>query len=190
MARANLTAPRAARIAYDPAGPKSQITWDTSFGARNGGSFGLRCYPSGKRSWIMRTLILGREAYTVIGDADVMSLDVARSNARNLLTDLHRHDVDPRTGRHGAADGGPTVKALCEQYLARSEALAKSDAYVADSKSKFTRFVYPKFGGLPAVELTKAQVVEVHSAISTTNEIIKGRKHGGPYTANRTIQAW
>ena len=39
------------------------------------------------------------------------------------------------------------------------------------------------------MELTKAQVVEMHSAISVLNEIVKGRKHGGPYTANRTIQA-
>jgi integrase len=189
MAQLKFTSTRVSKLTFDPTGPKTQIHWDSGFGNRSGGSFGVRCFASGKRSWVMRALVLGRQRFFVLGDVAQVSLDAAYAIARDKLTDLDRHQMDPKTGRHITADEGLTVSRLLETYLERSEALGKSKQYLADCRAKFALHVLPKVGGLPAIELTKRQVLDLHSAITTTDKIVNKRKIGGRYCANHTVRA-
>ena len=89
-------------------GARQEILWDTAVPG-----LGLRLYPSGRRSWCLRYRVKGRRRIVTLGAYGVLTLDMARKEARGLLVDLQRTGEDPLAKPRET----PTVSDLIPVYL-------------------------------------------------------------------------
>ncbi len=91
-------------------GPKGTAVWDDEMPG-----FGLRVYPSGKRSYIVQYRARGRCCRYTIGRHGVWTPETARREARALLGNVARGN-DPAEEREEDRRA-LTVKQLCAQYI-------------------------------------------------------------------------
>lgn len=96
-------------------GPKGTAVWDDEVTG-----FGLRVYPSGKRSYIVQYRARGRCRRYTIGLHGVWTPETARREAKALLGNDARGN-DPAEERDEDRRV-LTVKQLCEQYIEDMEA--------------------------------------------------------------------
>jgi integrase len=94
-----------------------RFEWDTDVRG-----FGIRLWPSGRRSWVFKYDHGGRSRRFTIGDADATPLDEARRRARELRTQVDK-GMDPlATREHARAEAvkeadRPTVATLFDEFL-------------------------------------------------------------------------
>jgi integrase len=103
-------------------GPTDRFEWDTEVRG-----FGLRLWPSGRRSWVFKYEHAGRSRRFTIGDATALPLDEARRRAKELRVQVDRgHDpVAVRSEQRAAAlaeRSRPTVADLFDKFLAHTSA--------------------------------------------------------------------
>ena len=75
----------------------------------------LRFYPSGKRTFILDTMIRGRRRYATIGDADEMTVPEARREARSLIASY----IEPAKKHNGPRTPGHPMTSFAEEFLER-----------------------------------------------------------------------
>lgn len=90
------------------AAARQEILWDTEVPG-----LGLRVYPSGRRSWCLRYRVNGRRRIVTLGVYGVLTLEMARDEARGHLVDLKRTRKDPLTRCREI----PTIGGLIAQYV-------------------------------------------------------------------------
>jgi integrase len=151
------------------------VLWD---GALPG--FGVRVFASGQRSFILRYRMKGsRKLHTeTIGTYGKITLDEARSRAKDILADVRR-DVDPTATRKARALADAraaqalTVARLVADYTAalragtartkRTGGRPPVPAYVADTVLHLGRFA-SAYGKREAATLARADIVTALSA--------------------------
>ena len=150
----------------DKMGSKAEIIWDDEVTG-----FGVRIYPSGKKSFFVRRRVGTREKKMItIGDAKHMTLFDARSEGLKLLLEFRKGNDGSRPKAHDM-----TVKHAMEYFYETHAKLLKS----ADCVRKSTRAVNKVIGNRKIVDLTKADIMELKSVVGS-------RSHSG---ANRAL-AW
>lgn len=80
--------------------------------------FGVRIFPSGKRSFVMSYRVNNRKRLLTIGAYGALTLDQARKAARAELAKVETGNADPLEERQKATRG-ETVANLCAAYMAR-----------------------------------------------------------------------
>lgn len=169
-------------LAYDPAGPKTQITWCAELPG-----FGVRLYPSGKASYVAFYRVgkgrAARQRFHVIGSTAKLSPDQARTRARKLLVDA-LDGLDPVAEQAAALEAKRaadalelerhafTFAALAEKYIS-GHALKRS---LRSDRERLKNHVVPALGAIPAGLVSRADVARMHQAIA--------ERRSGP-TANR-----
>jgi len=157
------------RVAYDPTGPTTQITYD------EGGvpGFGVRVHPTGRKSFVVwyRTGT-GRARMFTLGLYGVLTLDQARKKARAELARVVE-GADPVEERR-ADRNGTTVKDLAATYMERHGNGKKS---WREDQRRLDQHVLPAFGSRHVADVRRADVAQLHNAI--------GREK--PYEANRVL---
>lgn len=148
-------------------GKKDYLVWD-----RDVRGFGLRVYPSGKKTYLVQYRSGRRTRRVTIGQSKVLTADEARAEARQLLAAVARGE-DPSAQRQ-AKRHAPTIAGLCDRFLEEYVDQHCKPTTARDYRSVIRRFIRPKLGPLAIAEVTRADVVAFHHGLRDT-----------PYQANR-----
>jgi integrase len=135
--------------------------------------FGLRLFPSGKRSFVLSYRVNNRKRMMTIGAYGPLTLDQARKKARAELAKVETGNADPLEERQKAARG-ETIADLCAAYMERHGNAKKSGT---DDQRRIDRYILPAWGNLKASAIKRADVAALHSKV--------GKR--GPYEANRVL---
>ncbi|WBL32758.1 tyrosine-type recombinase/integrase [Sinirhodobacter sp. HNIBRBA609] len=143
------------------------LVWD-----RDVRGFGVRVYPSGKKTYLVQYRAGRRTRRVTIGQHGVLTTDEARGEARQLLASVARGE-DPSAQRQ-AKRHAPTVAGLCDRFLEEYVDQHCKPTTARDYRSIIRRFIRPKLGPIAIAEVTRADVVAFHHGLRET-----------PYQANR-----
>ena len=147
---------------------RQEIAWDTEIPG-----LGLRAYPSGRRSWVLRYRFRGRQRIRVIGTYGVFSLEKARAKARALLVELDKQPGDDPLARPEVM---PTVAEFAQDFLSHKASRVKASTLA--SYGTRLRHVERAFGHLGVDQVQDADVRRAFDY--WTREI-------GPTAANGTV---
>lgn len=157
------------RANYTGDGKSRHVQWDDSVPG-----FGLRIYPTGKKSFVLSYRVAGRKRLMSIAPYGVMTLEQARKKARAFLVGLEE-EIDPLEARRERSKG-ESVKDLCGAYI-RDYAKQQKKSWKDDERRIYNR-ILPLWGNLKANSIKHSDVAALH------------RKVGGefPYEANRMVE--
>lgn len=113
-------------------------------------------------SWTLRYRFAGKEHWLTLGNYPDMPLAQARVEARQARVLLDRQQ-DPMSVRRAAlAEERPkgSFKALCEDWY-RAEVQARGLKHPAVPRRHLDRYLLPKFGRLPASDITPADIARL-----------------------------
>ena len=136
--------------------------------------FGLRVSSKGRKVFFLdyRTRD-GRQRRMNLGRfGSDLTVDQARALAREHLGSVAKGG-DP-LGERQAAKDAPTVKQLCERYLAEYAELHKKPKSVYNDERYIERFIKPRLGRLKVAAVNQQNIESVHRALKKS-----------PYQANR-----
>lgn len=134
--------------------------------------FGVRVYPSGKKTYLVQYRVGRRTRRITIGQHGVLTTDEAQARARQLLGDVAR-GKDPSAARQERMLA-PTVAGLCDRFLDEYVDEHCKPTTARDYRSIIKRFIRPRLGPILISEVTRADIVAFHHALRET-----------PYQANR-----
>lgn len=150
-------------------GDKVTVIWDEELRG-----FGLRIYPNGRKVYIVKCRIKGRQRFITIGQHGPVTADQARSKAYNILSEA-------KNGRDPAREldrtrKSPTMKELGERFLKEHVAVRCKPSTEAEYKRSVELFINPKLGTRKATDIERRDITELHHSLSHI-----------PYQANRTL---
>lgn len=153
---------------YEGDGSGQDIRWDAQIPG-----FGVRIYPTGKKSFVLSYRADGRKHIMTVGRYGVVTLDQARDDAREKLVKVNK-GADPLEEKRRASQG-ETVKILCAQYLERYAKLKKKTW--KEDERRIDRHLIPAWGLKKAKSIKQSDVSNLHFKIGKT----------APYEANRVL---
>jgi integrase len=136
--------------------------------------FGVRVYPTGRKTFVCSYRVQGRRRIATLGRADILKLDTARKKAVAYLGQV-AEGLDPQAPKDTLKAAG-TMKSLVDAYIGRHAKLKKGTW--ADDEAYLARHLLPQFGSRLALAITTDDMAALHSEI--------GSKH--PYAANRLLE--
>lgn len=137
-------------------------------------NFGVRVYPSGRKTFVISYRSHGRKRLMTLGAASVLTLEEARKRARAKLVAVS-DGVDP-LAEADRATRGDTLKAFCQEYLEKYSKLRKR-SWKEDERT-IEKQIVPRWGSRKLNSLKRADVIQAHHQL--------GVKH--PYAANRFVE--
>jgi integrase len=149
MTSRKLTADFVGKAKSEP-GKERSVYWDETLP-----SFGLMVTESGHRSYVAQYRSNNQTRRVTIGNAAKIELDVARKRARKIFGQV-AHGEDPgREKRRAAAAEQRTLKAVCENYLAREGGKLRT---TEKRRATLERLVYPSLGNYPIEEVKRSDI--------------------------------
>ena len=140
--------------------------------------FGLRVFPSGKKSWVFEYKNEGGRRGTTkrmtIGKTDEFTPDEARKIADNFRSKA-KVGQDPQAEKVSDRSA-PKVSELAEQFLAKHVGPKRKDGTKAHYEDILNRIVLPELGAKKAKDVTRAELAKLHLDWSHT-----------PFQANRVL---
>lgn len=166
---------------------KEYIIWDDGFPG-----FGLRIFPSGKKSYLFQYRHHGRTRRIAIGSYGAWTPDKALKRAVKLRDDVN-DGRDPSSERHAIAKD-ISVSALCDIYLGTG-CEHKKPSTVETDRGRISRHIKPLLGHLLVRAVSSADVEAFVKAIvagKTAGDHKTGKRglarvRGGRGTATRTV---
>ncbi|MBX7481726.1 tyrosine-type recombinase/integrase [Qipengyuania qiaonensis] len=173
------------------------ILWDEELPC-----FGLRVFPSGRRSYLVQYRQRGRSRRLTIGSHGVWTAETARREAKAQLGRVATGNdpAEERIEDHQAM----TVRQLCERYIRDLEdglilgkgGRPKKQSTIDTDIGRIRRHVIPLIGSRRVKDLTRADMVKImrdimagRSRIIVKTKKLRGKSivKGGPGTATRTL---
>ena len=146
---------------------KDYLVWDADIRG-----FGVRVYPSGKKTYLVQYRNGRRTRRITIGQHGVLTAEEGRTLAKKVLGDI-ASGRDPSSEKQHKRRA-PTVAGLCDRFLDEYVYEHCKPATARDYRSIIRRFIQPELGPLPIAEVTRADVIAFHYKLRST-----------PYQANR-----
>lgn len=153
---------------YQGSGTSQDIRWDDQLPG-----FGLRIYPTGKKTFTLSYRANGRKHIMTIGAYGVLTLDQARDKAKRLIGQV-LDGKDPLEDRKQVSQGA-TIKKLCHEYIERY-GKANKKTWEEDQR-RINRHIIPAWGNIKVRSIKRSDVASLHHAIGKT----------APYEANRIL---
>ena len=134
---------------------------------------GLRVYPSGTKTFILRYRAGSPRLRTVtLGRYGVLTLEQARKKARKLLGQV-ADGIDPAEEKRRKRADGVTVAAFADRWL-EDYAKAHRRSWPEDARRIETR-IKPALGRLTLATLTAGDVAKLHAKIGRTAKVEANR---------------
>ncbi|MEQ1756636.1 MAG: site-specific integrase [Micropepsaceae bacterium] len=151
------------------AGAKACSLWDDELKG-----FGLRIWPSGRKVYIVKCRIKGRQRFITIGTHNPVTQEKARIRAFEILSEA-KGGRDPAKD-HDRARRAPTVRGLGERFLKEHVTVRCKPRTQTEYKRSVELFINPKIGTRNTTDIERKDISELHH----------GLRHI-PYQANRTL---
>lgn len=163
--------PKITKRSVDAAAPtdKEFFLWDDELKG-----FGLRVYPSGRKMYLAQFRAGGRLRRVNIGIHGALTPELARTEAMKHLSDV-RLGGDPATDRD-KRKASSALKEFGQRFLKEHVAVHCKPSTYGEYKRSVELFINPKLGSHRIIDVTRADVVNLHQSMKTT-----------PYQANRTL---
>ena len=166
---------------------KEQFHWDDDLPG-----YGLRVFPSGKRSYFLQYRHLGRTRRYAIGLHGKFTPETARNKAQQLLGEIAKGN-DPSADRKKMHQD-VKVSQLCDDYLVNGCSHKKASTLATD-KGRIERHIKPLIGQIKVTAVTKSDIakfaIDVAKGKTAATVATKprgvARVRGGQGTASRTI---
>ena len=144
---------------YD--GPGGDYRWDTELAG-----FGVRIYPSGRKSFVTTYRVHGRQRFHTLGRYGEMTVQQARAEALEVLAKARKgEDIG---GAKLARRKAPTVADLAERYMEEYAAANKKARTIKRDRRAWDRLILPALGRRKVVDIVRADIAKLHSSLSTT----------------------
>lgn len=154
---------------YDRAKGSAHYLWD-----RDLAGFGVRVYPSGRKSFVVAYRAKGRQRFHTLGRFGEMTVQQARGAAIEVLARVRRGE-DP-SGDRQAYRRGPTVADLAERYMREHARPKKKPSSVRNDEQQWRNHVLPVLGKRKVADVSREDVSKLHGSLEST-----------PYAANRVL---
>ena len=165
-----LTKAQIDRATYDQTDGKKFVLWDSDVPG-----LGLRVYPSGKKAFVLRYRVNGRDFMGVLGAYGVeLTLDQARTEAGEWKAKA-RKGIDPLAERKASKARGKSLGDLLGEYVEDRKKHGKKTW--AKDERRFELYVPSRLKARPACDVTRADILALHKSASHA-----------PYEANRTVE--
>jgi integrase len=166
---------------------KEYFVWDAELPG-----YGLRVFPTGKKSYMLQYRHLGRTRRIAIGLHGKFTPETARTRAKQLLGEI-AHGGNPSADRN-KMHKDITVKDLCDLYL-KDGCKNKKASTLATDIGRIERHIKPLLGPLKVASVTNADIIRFVKDVSNgkTAATIKtkargvARVTGGKGAAARTL---
>ncbi len=168
MATTKLTKTIIDELTYDADGGKTQYAWDSTVQG-----FGIRIYPSGKKSFVISYRIDGKKCFMTLGRYGVLTLDNARKQAKVELAKVLQGE-DPSQKRKKKSDS-ETMKNLCDRFI-EEYAIVHKKTWQED-KRRLDKHVIPALGKQKVDSITRSDINALHQKLGKTAK----------YEANRVL---
>jgi hypothetical protein len=168
--------------------PSATVTyWDETLPG-----FGLRCHPSGKRTWIIEYRPgeggrgIAKKRFT-IADESTMPPDKARNAAKDLLGSI-RNGADPASAR-ATELRVDTLAAISEVWMRDHISIKRKPGTVTNYRGHLDLHILPRLGTRRMSTITRSDCEKLHADIAKQGEKTKDQSHpvGGKGVANRVI---
>lgn len=136
--------------------------------------FGVRLYPSGRKSFVLRYRARGQQRSYTLGRFGELTLQEARDEALEQLR-IIRNGGDPAAERKSYHQA-PTVADLAERFMDEHARLKKKPKSIRGDERNWRLHVLPRLGRRKVVDITRADVSALHAELSEK-----------PYLANRVL---
>ncbi len=142
-------------------GPGGCYLWDT---VTRG--FGLRIYPTGRKSYVITYSAKGRQRFYTLGRHDEMTLPEARTEALSVIVRA-RTGEDP-SGARLAARQAPTVSDLADRFIEEHARIKKKARNVKRDRRAWDRCILPRLGRRKVADIDRADVAKLVAEMSST----------------------
>lgn len=149
--------------------PKDYLIWD---GDLRG--FGVRVYPSGKKTYLVQYRKGRRTRRLTLGQHGALTAEDARKLARRELGEVAK-GLDPSFERK-AHRRAPDVKNLCDRFMAEYVADHCKPTTARGYSTIICKHIKPKLGAFQVQDVKRQDVINLHFDMRQT-----------PYHANRTL---
>ena len=181
--------PKLTKKTVDAAKPKEKeyFVWDSGLPG-----FGLRVFPSGKRSYLVQYRIHGRTRRYTIGLHGPITPDKARTRAMALFSTI-ADGGDPAAEKH-ESQKSLTVAELCDLYF-EAGCATKKPSTLATDRGRVEQHIKPLLGTKRVRAVTQADVARFLKDVAdgkTRKNVKTGTRgrvivRGGKGTATRTV---
>lgn len=121
--------------------------------------FGLRIYPTGRKSFVITYHFRGRQRFFTLGRYGEMTLQQARAEALQLLGRCRKGD-DPAGERH-ADRIAPTMADLADRHIREHAKLKNKERSADRDRRAWDRCVLPRFGDRKVKDITRADIARL-----------------------------
>lgn len=148
---------------------RDYLAWDDDLSG-----FGIRVFPSGRKSYLVQYRAGGRTRRRSIGQHGALTADEARKEARKLLGDVAKGG-NPAEERRVHLKS-PTIASLCDRFLTEYAAHHCKPSTQSGYQIVIDRYVRPKLGSRKIGDVARADIVAFHHDLRNR-----------PYMANRAV---
>lgn len=154
---------------YKDGGPGTQIHWDDRIPG-----FGLRLFPSGKKSFIFKYRYGGRGRMASLGQYGAITLHQALALAQQRYLEVKR-GLDPQEEIQRSKLAGSTVADLARYFYEHHAKIKNRDHLKA--WGRINKWIIPTIGTIGVKDIKRQHIARLHSEIGKNQ----------PTTANRVL---
>jgi integrase len=137
----------------------AQCHWDSDLSG-----FGVRVYPSGRKSYVVAYRTAGRQRFMTLGKVGVLTPSDARGMALEILAAVAKGG-DP-AGDRQAYRAAPSMEDLRDRYMKEHARVHKKPMSVGNDERMWRLHVIPKLGKRKVADVTRAEVARLHASMA------------------------
>lgn len=142
-------------------GPGGCYLWDTEMAA-----FGVRLYPSGRKSFVVSYWSRGRRRFFTLGQFGRLTVQQAKEAALDIFLRVRRGD-DPSADRR-TSNQAPTVADLADRHIEDHVKVKNKPRSVKRARQVWDRCVLPKLGKRKVADIERADVAKLITGMADT----------------------